>query len=80
VSRAVTTRYIGGGDTVTYLRIYVRRLPRLQAAAVLAHELQDAVEVARAGVRSASAFDALFRGIGLPEAGPTPRVVSKLGG
>jgi hypothetical protein len=57
-------RFAGATGGHRYLRIDLKRLPAPSAAAVLAHELQHAAEIATERVETVHAFNALFRTIG----------------
>lgn len=70
-------RYVGVTPSTRYLRIELRRLSPARTAAVLAHELQHAVEVVEGDVGSAGEFDRLFHRIGFVVPG-TPGHVDTL--
>ena len=57
-------RFVASAGGCQYVRIELRRLSSSRAAAVLAHELQHALEVAAGEVTSPAEFDALFRRVG----------------
>lgn len=57
-------RFVASAGGCQYVRIELRRLSPARAAAVLAHELQHALEVAAGEVTSLVEFDALFRRVG----------------
>jgi hypothetical protein len=62
-------RFAGAAGGYRYLRIELRHLDTPLAAAVLAHELQHAVEIVAAAVFTPEDFDALFQRIGFQTLG-----------
>lgn len=58
-------QFVAASGDWLFLRIEVRRHERPTAAAIVAHELQHALEVHLAGVRSRAEFEALYRRSGV---------------
>lgn len=58
-------RFVGASGDWLFLRIDVRRRDLATVAAIVAHELQHALEVHAGGVRSTAEFEAFYRRIGL---------------
>jgi hypothetical protein len=65
--------FVGAAGGYRFLRIELRHLPGASTAAVLAHELQHVLEVAASEVRTRPEFEALYRSIGVVDAGSDGR-------
>lgn len=58
-------QFVASSASWLYVRVEVRRHAPPTTAALIAHELQHALEMVAAGVRTAAEFDELYRRIGV---------------